>query len=66
MKRFKVTNDGDVFDNNTGELITKSKHVIPDDGEIDLFNQYKDVTNLRYIANQLNMSVIDVKKLLKR
>jgi len=66
MKKFKVTKDGEVFDNLTGELITKSKCVTPDDGDCDLFSQYKDVTNLRYIANQLDMSVPDVKKLLKR
>lgn len=66
MKRFRVENNGDVLDNNTGEFITNSKVVIPDDGSVDLFNQYKDITNLRYIANQLDMTVPEVKKLLKR
>ena len=66
MKRFKVTKDGDVYDNASGNLVTSSEHVVEDNGECDLFSQYKDVTNLRYIANQLDMSVPDVKKLLKR
>jgi len=66
MKRFKVTKDGDVYDNASGNLVTSSEYVVEDNGECDLFSQYKDVTNLRYIANQLDMSVPDVKKLLKR
>ncbi len=66
MKKFKVKDNGDVLDNHTGEFITNSNVVIPDDGEMDLFNQYKDITNLRYISNQLGMSIPEVKKLLKR
>jgi len=66
MKKFKIECNGDVIDNITGEIVTKSNDVVPDDGTIDLFNQYKDVTNLRYIANQLGVSVTEAKKLLKR
>lgn len=66
IKKFRVMNNGDVLDNTTGEKITQSDNVIPDNGVVDLFTKYKDVTNLRFIAKELDMSVKEVKELLKR